>query len=156
MEHSAFSDPDVTPFVICPNCARMLAFGTEQCPDCREIIDEDYALLSAGLVTVTTQAASQANFLKTFDPAVVVAVAQAGFAYAMDWYWLYFYSFAVPLMALGGILRWYVRFGRFPITDGWYREAKADMKSSLVLWCVLFGLQLLVAANWSLLRLAAN
>jgi len=62
------------PFVECPNCERLLEYGAETCPRCREEIDPGYGLVSAVVVQHNTQACAVANTIKTFAPFAYIAL----------------------------------------------------------------------------------
>ena len=127
----------------------MVTVANAQCPHCREVFDPDYALLSAGLVVLTTQAASQANFLKSLNPGVVLILAVSAGAYASGWLPFLLASMSIPLLAVVAILRWHRRFGRYPISDDWYHQVRSDLRTSLTAWSVLLSVQFLVVALWS-------
>jgi len=64
LRESALANPRVTSLVECPNCRRLLHYGTARCPDCFEAILDSYAIASAAVVTLNTRACAMANTTK--------------------------------------------------------------------------------------------
>jgi RNA polymerase subunit RPABC4/transcription elongation factor Spt4 len=153
MNESMLKAPAVVPFVECPNCKQLLEYGAEVCPRCREEINSGYAFVSAVVVQHNTQACSLANSIKGFDSFVWIAVLGSLLIYAIDMYTfksLVLFNFiliwpAIPLLA---ILPWFYRFGRFKIGDEDYVRARRDMRTSLMLWLAILGVQLIILARW--------
>lgn len=138
----------VTPFVECPNCCRLLEYGTEKCPQCYETIEEDYALLSAAIVVHNTQACSFANHVKHLDPAAFIVLAASAYAYVIDAYVsdlpipiMMLLALAMPMVSLLAVLLWFFKFGQFAIGDEEYIRAKRDMQESLKMWVAILVVQ---------------
>jgi RNA polymerase subunit RPABC4/transcription elongation factor Spt4 len=142
MNDSMLKKPAVTPFVECPNCKRLIEYGAEKCPACREEIGGDYALVSAMVVVHNTQACSQANTIKTGDYAAFLSIFVALYAYALGAPGMFLVALATPFMALLVIGVWFYRFGKFHIGDDDYLKAKRDMRGSLKLWLALLFVEL--------------
>jgi RNA polymerase subunit RPABC4/transcription elongation factor Spt4 len=142
MSDSMLKRPAVTPFVECPNCKRLIEYGAETCPACREEIGSDYALASAIVVVHNTQACSQANTIKTGDYAAFVSIFAALYGYASGAPGLFVSSIATPVIFLIVIGVWFYRFGRFQIGDDDYLKARRDMHASLKLWLALLSVEL--------------
>ena len=140
MRESIFDDPPVTPFVECPNCKRLLAYGTDRCPDCYEEIREDYARLSGAVVIVNTQACAMANTIRTLDITAVLALGVAVFTYVVDeGPTLALTAISWPGLALAAVVVWFVRFGRFKFGDQDFVRARQQMLLRLAGWTILTG-----------------
>lgn len=137
MSESMLKKPAVTPFVECPNCKRLIGYGVETCPACREEIGDEYALASAIVVVHNTQACSQANTIKTADYAALLSVFVALYGYVLGAPGLFVSAIATPCISLLVVGVWFYRFGKFPIGDDDYRKAERDMYASLKLWLAL-------------------
>jgi RNA polymerase subunit RPABC4/transcription elongation factor Spt4 len=155
MSGNSFKDPEVTAFVECPNCGRLLEYESEACLTCREEIVEDYAYLSAATVLVNTQGVSLANTISSGDPAAVIMFFISSYVYLFDlydtelpvyWAWLVLgVGTAIPLLAT---LTWFVKFNWFSkIGDDEFVETKREMCKSLGLWVALFMAQLIAFAT---------
>lgn len=134
MPESFLRDPEVTPFYPCPNCARLLSFGLDQCPHCRELVDEDSKFAATILSAVETQACSLANTISTGDPAVLIFLVWDLFAWLIDLGWmggLFLLNVAFMVWVIG---RWMWRFGRLPALSQDLLRAKREMRQSLLLW----------------------
>ncbi|MEA2203656.1 MAG: hypothetical protein QOE77_432 [Blastocatellia bacterium] len=143
MNDSLFKTPAVTPFVECPNCKRLIEYGSKRCPSCHEEIDEEYALASAMIVIQNTRACSLANTIKTVEPiAVIVFITCLIAAYYGPS--LIIVSLITPLMGVSATVSWFVRFGSFKLGDEEFVKAKRDMRNSLKLWLVLLAVLLLL------------
>ena len=149
MRESPFNGPVVSPFVECPNCKRLLEFGSSLCPGCREEISSEYATLSAAIVYYNTQACSVANTITTFDAFIPVAFVGTVLVYIIDWYvsseprisaGLLFW----PVIPLAAIVIWYLRFGRFRFGDEEYFRARREMRRSFVFWLTFLFVDLLL------------
>ena len=144
MRESIFSDPQVTPFVECPNCRRLLTYGLKRCPDCYQEIREDYAILSGAIVVVNTKACAMANTIKTLDVSAPLALGATLFSYLVqEPPTITLVSVTWPGLALLAVVLWFIRFGRFGLGDDDYRRARRQM------WLRLVGWSLLTAALWS-------
>jgi len=140
---SLFSDPAVTPFVECPNCRKLLAYGATICTQCREEIDPDYAYTSALVLTYNTKACSSANTIRTAEYGAVIV-----FLATLAGYWvdpsLIIVNLLTPILSLTAILVWFYRFGRFKLGDEDFSKARRDMRNSLILWIAIITVQLLL------------
>src|SRR5258706_6741409 len=150
MPESIFADPKVTTFVECPNCRRLLEFGTQRCPDCYEEIREDYALLSGAVVVLNTKACAMANTIKTLDVSAVIALGVTLFSYlAQEPSKVTLVSLTWPALALLAIILWFIRFGRFKWGDGDYTRARRQMWLRLMAWSLLTAALLGSISSWS-------
>jgi len=154
MRDNFFKHPQVTPFVECPNCGRLVEFGAEHCPACREVIEKGYALLSVGVVAFNTQAVSLANTIKTGDAAAVVILLATAYVYFLDasdgelsLQSLWITTLAAPVLALAAVALWFFRYGRFRMGDADFDGAKLDMRWSLMLWLALLFAQAVAFAT---------
>jgi RNA polymerase subunit RPABC4/transcription elongation factor Spt4 len=148
MSDSVFTRPPVHPFVECPNCKELTEYGLKFCPRCREEIPPDYAMLSAAVVHLNTQAISVAKTITTFDAFIPIAFVVLVAVIAMGWYSqersrLPFALFVPPVLTLLGIIVWYFRFGRFKLGDQEYLDARHDMFKSFLLWLAFLTVQVL-------------
>src|SRR5438132_385689 len=84
MKEMIFADPRVTPFIECPNCQRLLRYGTERCPDCYEEIRQEYAYASAVAVAINTKSCAMANTIRTLDISAVLAVGVTVLTYFLN------------------------------------------------------------------------
>jgi hypothetical protein len=146
MNLSKLHRPAVEPFVECPNCKRLLRYGTSVCPDCREEIGEEYSLLSASIHHFNTQACSAANEVKGGEPIIVLLSASAAFSFFMDWRGLYVLSFFTPLLSIFLIVMWFRRYGKWAAGDEEYAAARRRMSQSLKLWLAYLGVLIIVCA----------
>lgn len=144
MTDSMFKAPAVHPFVECPNCKQLLEFGAEECPRCREEIDIDYALHSAAVVHLNTQAVSSANTIKTGEPAAAIIFFASLLSYSLGHPAIFIVNLVTTTLSLSVILLWFYRYGRFKIGDEDYEGAKKGMWASLKLWSALLFVQLLI------------
>jgi hypothetical protein len=144
MRESIFEDPPVTPFVECPNCRRLVEFGTQRCPDCYEEIREDYARLSVAIVVTNTRACAMANTIKTLDVSAAIALGVVLFTYLVpEPPTITLISVTWPTLALLAIVSWFIRFGRFKLGDDDYARARRQMGLRLMAW------SLFTVALWS-------
>lgn len=141
MNDSMLKRPAVTPFVECPNCKRLVEFGTEMCPDCREEIGDEYAAVSAAIIFHNTQACSSANTIKTGDRAALLILCASAYAFFVSNLGLFVTCAATPVLALVVISVWFFRFGSFQYGDEEFVRARNDMKASLKLWAALLAVQ---------------
>lgn len=146
MRDSIFTAPPVTPFIECPNCKRLVRYGTAQCPTCREEIDEQYALLSATIIVLNTQACSLANIIKTGEPGVVIILAASVFVFFVNGSSLLLSGFLSPVLYISGIIFWFIRYRKFRFGDEDFARARRDLSKSLKLWSVLLFVQILLMA----------
>ena len=146
MSDSVFKDPEVVPFVPCPNCGRLLALEDTRCSHCCELIDDEHRIAGAVYNVVTTQAISLANTIGTGDAGIVVFLVMLAAIIALGFDWLvwctlgWLLNVAIALVAIG---RWYYRFGRYPLADPEFVAAKREMRRSFCLWAA-FGFMVLV------------
>jgi hypothetical protein len=147
---SPSSEWNVTPFIECPNCGRHLSLRVERCPDCQELIDEEYALYSALHVIVITQACSFANSIKYLDLIAIFVLGISVYVYLLNVVWLFLLvpiTSAVPLVF---IVLWFSRFGRLRFAEDDFQKALREMRASLVLWMGILIVQLIALATlWS-------
>lgn len=144
MHESIFTDPPVTPFVECPNCRRLLEYGTKRCPDCYEEIREDYALLSGTVVVINTKACAMANTITTLDVTALLALGVTLISYlTAQPTTITLTGIVWPTAALLAVVLWFVRFGRFKLGDADYLRARRQM------WLRLLGWTLFSAGLWS-------
>jgi RNA polymerase subunit RPABC4/transcription elongation factor Spt4 len=146
MAQSTFLRPAVDPFIECPNCKRLLRFGTSVCPDCREEIAEEYSEISALIHHFNTQACSAANEIKTGEPAIVIISIAAAISFLLGWNLLYLANFFSPLLSIFVIGVWFKRYGNFRLGDEEYASAKRRMSQSLKLWLAYLGALIIVCA----------
>ncbi len=138
MREDIFADPQITPFIECPNCCRLLEYGTSRCPDCYEEIREDYALLSGAVVAINTKACAMANTIRTMDVTAIIAIAVMLVSYFLNDRSFLIAPLMWPMLALAAIVIWFVRFGRFKLGDADYQKARGDMARRLAGWAILF------------------
>ena len=141
MNLSMLKRPAVTPFVECPNCKRLVEFGTRMCPDCREEIGDEYAAASAAIIFYNTQACSSANTIKTADLAALLVLCASAYAFLMSDPGYFVVYAAISVLALVVISVWFFRYGGFRYGDEDFVRAKNDMKASLKLWAALLAVQ---------------
>ena len=154
MRDGFFKHPQVTPFVECPNCGRLVEFGAEHCPACREVIEKGYALLSVGVVAFNTQAVSLANTIKTGDAGAVVVLLASAYVYFVDasdgefaLHPLWAATLVGPVLALAAVALWFFRYSRFRMGDTDFDRSKLDMRWSLMLWLALLFAQAVAFAT---------
>lgn len=145
------SDADsVTPFAECPNCGKLLELESTQCPECREPIKEDYAVLSAISNVINTQACNDAKDIQGRNRIMVLVVLGESIpTFFLDqWvfgYLLLFWMTLVPsVMQVLVTAVWHLRFGGFPLGDADYVQAKIQVRRSATLWAAILILQLAV------------
>ena len=139
LRESPLANPRVTPFVECPNCRRLLHFGTARCPDCFEEIRDSYAVASAAVVTMNTRACAMANTIKSMDPIALLVLTIVMFdSFALP--------FSVPFILLSGptwpllaLVVWFYHFGRFPPGDDDCLRARRQMQFRLAGWLLFCG-----------------
>lgn len=149
MADSFYKPPDVTVFVPCPNCSRLLEFHADHCPDCREEITDEYRLIAAVLTAAETQSCSLANTIRTADPVVVIFLAWDILAWLTGIGWMGLAFLLSALVLLGAIGLWYWRFGRFPFTSPDFIGARREMLRSLLFWLAFAFFQaIFVAYTW--------
>jgi hypothetical protein len=154
MRDGFFKHPQVTPFVECPNCGRLVEFGAEHCPACREVIEKGYALLSVGVVAFNTQAVSLANTIKAGDVGAVIFLAVSAYVYFVDasdgefaLHPLWVATLVGPVLALAAVALWFFRYGRFRMGDADFDRSRLDMRWSLMLWLALLFAQAVAFAT---------
>jgi RNA polymerase subunit RPABC4/transcription elongation factor Spt4 len=146
---------DVTPFVECPHCRKLLEVEVTQCPECRELISREYAASSALVVAFNTMACGSAKNIRDRDPFIWLTLAGSIVFYTIDLYrygYLFFFKFVLLWSGLAALLPlvWLLRFGRFPLGDDRFLQAKLEMQRSLTKWLGLLVLQTvaLLTANY--------
>ena len=149
MTDSFYKDPDVTPFFCCPNCRRLLGLAVNQCPYCRELIDDTQKMIGATVNVTLSQACSLANTISTGDPAVLIFLGVTVLAFLVNLAWLASFTILSALIAVGAIIRWRRRYGWLPLDDADFLTAKREMRQSLMLWIAFLMLECLIAyASW--------
>lgn len=152
MGEKILKDPEVTPFVECPNCLRLLECGAARCPSCYEEIVEDYALLSAAAVSVNTRAVSTANTIGSIRPSYLLPSLLIVLAYDVleaEAPALIFFSLTWPVPALIAIAVWFVKYNWFKIGDADFIRARREMGSLLWRWLAFLAVQLVIlSALW--------
>lgn len=146
MHDSFFTPPPVTPFVKCPNCKRLIDYGLEICPSCREEIDSEYARVSATVVAINTQACSLANTIKTAEPAVVILSIASLFVLISGGSAPLLAGFVSPAIYIAAIAFWFFRYRSFPMGDEEFARARRELIKSLKLWTTLLIVQILLLA----------
>src|SRR5687768_15957010 len=61
-------------YVRCPNCWRLLSYGTEYCHHCREELSEGYAFISTAIETLKTAGSDHARTIASLNPYAVMVV----------------------------------------------------------------------------------
>ena len=143
MNHPLLKRPAVAPLVECPNCKRLVEFGAEMCPDCREEIGDEYAAASAAIIFHNTQACGTANTIKSGDAGAVLILCVSAYAFLGSALWLFIACALTPALTLTAISFWFFRFGGFQFGDEEFVRARSDIKASLKLWAALLAVQLL-------------
>jgi hypothetical protein len=146
MRDSIFTAPPVTPFVECPTCKRLIEYGLDRCPSCREDIDAEYARLSATTVAINTQACGLANTIKTAEPAVGIILGASVFAFFFNHRSPLLSGFLSPIVYISAIVLWFLRYRRFRVGDEDFQRARRELVRSLKLWSALLAVQILVLA----------
>lgn len=138
-----------TPFIECPNCRKLLALGTQLCPECREEIDPGYAVSNAAAFVLTTKAVSAADVVEgtrliAFFVALVSVTAFFLDVYSFGRPFLFILtlvpSAAFALRALG----WMRRYGWLPLQNEDFLSARRKVKPTLFVWLGLLAAQVLV------------
>ncbi|HEU4388901.1 MAG TPA: hypothetical protein VFV34_13965 [Blastocatellia bacterium] len=145
MADSFYKDPAVTHFFNCPNCKRLLRFELDQCPDCRELIDEDQKLFSTVINVSLSQACSLANTISTGNPGIFLVLVATLLAYAADVIWMAPFMILPGVMMVAAIARWFRRYGWLPLDEPDLLVARREMRQSLMLWLAFLFLEGLVA-----------
>lgn len=139
----------VSAFAKCPECGRLLRPQAGRCPECGAEINEEYAVLTAIITAIITQACGFANTIKYSDLGAVIVICASVYAYFLGAPGLFALTPLMSLTPLLTILWWFYRFGRLKYDDEDFARAKRDMRASLKLWLTLFVVQLIaVAAAW--------
>lgn len=138
----------VTPFVECPNCRKLLDIQITQCPECRELISKEYAVLSAASNVVNTRACNLAKEIGLTDRILApLFVGASIFLYVIDsrilqssvFSWL---TIVAPAAQLLMVMAWHVLFGKFPLGDLAFVNAKRQVMWSGRLWGLILALQM--------------
>jgi len=146
MRDSIFTAPPVTPFVECPNCKRLIEFGLERCPSCREEINAEYARVSATIVAINTQATSLANTIKSAEPAAGIILVVSVIAFFFNHRSPFLSGFLSPIVYITAIVLWFLRYRRFRVGDEDFQRARRELVKSLKLWSTLLAFQILLLA----------
>lgn len=150
------SEPMVEPFVECPKCHRMLRPGLEGCPECGQIITEEYARSNVVAVVLRTQACAMAGEIEGAMPGlmilIVIDVASAFFAcvkgVSISFILFSLYTVLASGVMLLAVLVWFHRYGRVDDGDEEYLRAKRRMKGKHKLLLALLALQFIAFGFW--------
>ena len=134
MGKKLYEEPDVSLFVPCPCCGRLLSEWPERCPHCRELIDDDQRVVGAVLTGIVTQAVSVANNLATFDVAILLCLGLTAYAYVSGFTVFALVFLKTGAIALYGCGRWLRRYGRLGSTDPDFVAANSRVRLSLAMW----------------------
>jgi len=145
MEQRLYQEPDVSVFVPCPHCRRLLPYDVQQCSHCCELVDDEDRVSGAVYTVVVTQAVSVANNLVTLDPAVVLFVLLTAFAVLSGWGQVAAVYILVGAMALHGTGRWLIRYGRFHIAEEEFVAARRRMWQSFAMWLAFLFFEIALA-----------
>lgn len=138
----------VTPFVECPNCRKLLDIQITQCPECRELISREYAVLSAASNVVNTRAC---NFAKEIGICArmlaPIFVGASMLLYVINFRifkspvfsWL---TIVTPATQLLVVMAWHFLFGKFPLGDSAFVNARRQVVWSGRLWGLILALQI--------------
>ncbi len=109
-----------------------------RCPDCYELIDEQYAWTSGAVVLINTKACAMANTIKTLDPIGILSIVIAALAYVSDLPSGFLISaVAWPIITMIAIATWFIRFGWFKLGDEDFAAARQAMRVRLFCWLLL-------------------
>lgn len=125
----------------------------EQCSRCRELIDPEYAVVSAVIVHHNTQACTVANVISGLDAFIPLALIGSILMFVMDLYvsgrpTISLGILVWPLIPIVIIFGWFFRFGWFKIGDDDFLKARREMRASMVFWIVVLVVQILAIAAW--------
>ena len=146
MPDSFYKAPDVSELFACPNCKRLLSVALDQCPHCRELIDEKQKLIGTAVHVTVTQACSLANTISTGDPIVILLLGLTAISFLFDFTWLAGITIITGVMVLAAIVRWRRLYGWLPVEDPDLVAAKREMKKSLRLWIAFVCLEVVIIA----------
>jgi predicted nucleic acid-binding Zn ribbon protein len=140
---------NITPFVECPYCSKLLEVHVTQCPECRELISREYAASSLLVVAFNTAACGSAATIRDRNPFMILVIIGSVLFYAVDIYTfqrLFFFKATLvwSAMAIMSPLHWLRRFGRFPLGDEKFTRAIVEMKRSFTKWVVILAAQMIV------------
>jgi len=140
---------NITPFVECPCCSKLLEVHVTQCPECRELISREYAATSSLVVAFNTAACGSAAAIRDRNPFMVLVVIGSVIFYVVDLHLfqrLFFFNATLVWSALAVLppLQWLRRFGRFPLGDEKFTRATAEMKGSFTKWVAILAVQMIV------------
>jgi hypothetical protein len=140
---------NITPFVECPYCHKLLEVHVTQCPECRELISREYAASSLLVVAFNTAACGSAATIRDRNPFMILVIIGSVIFYVVDVYTfqrLFFFKATLvwSAMAIMSPLQWLRRFGRFPLGDEKFTRAIVEMKRSFTKWVVILVVQMIV------------
>jgi len=135
-------------YLRCPNCWRLLSYGTEYCHHCREELSEGYAFISTAIETLKTAGSDHARTIASLNPyaVMVVIVSLVLFAFSIATREIGV-SYLIPFMSVApllAVLLWFYRYGFVADTDEEYLNAKREVKHALKLWLLIFAFQVFV------------
>lgn len=147
--------PDITATARCHACNEVVLYERTQCPYCGVNLDPQKMQASANESHAINQAVSSANTIRTFNP--------AAFLLLIIWVFSAFMSdrpsgsmirsdftlTAMAAFALGVVIVWFVKHGRWPSAEPDYQDAKKEMRKSFALWLGMnvVNLGIMVAAR---------
>ena len=140
---------NITPFVECPYCSKLLEIHVTQCPECRELISREYAATSSLVVAFNTAACGSAATIRDRDPFMILVIVGSVVLYVVDLYTfqrLFFFNATLVWSALAVMspFQWLRRFGRFPLGDEKFTRAIVQMKRSFTKWVIILAVQMIV------------
>src|SRR6185436_21013307 len=107
---------DITPFVECPYCSKLLEVHVTQCPECRELISREYAATSSLVVAFNTAACGSAATIRDRNPFMILVMIGSVILYVVDLYIFHrLFLFKAPVvwsaLAVMSPMQWLCRFG---------------------------------------------
>jgi RNA polymerase subunit RPABC4/transcription elongation factor Spt4 len=140
---------NITPFVECPHCKKLLEVHVTQCPECRELITREYAATSLLVVAFNTAACGSAATIRDRNPFMILVVIGSVILYVADFYFfqrLFLFKATLLWSALAVMppLQWLRRFGRFPLGDEKFTRSIVEMKRSFSKWIAILAGQMIV------------
>ncbi|MEP7338422.1 MAG: hypothetical protein ABI977_11860 [Acidobacteriota bacterium] len=148
--------PDITATAKCHACNEVVLYERTECPYCGVKLDRQKMQASANESHAINQAVSSANTIRTFNPAaflfLIIAMISAFMSNRPSRSMIRsdFTLTAMAAVALGVIVVWFVKHGRWPSAEPDYQDAKKEMRKSLAIWLGmnLVNLGLLIAARF--------
>jgi hypothetical protein len=112
------------------------------------LLDEEYRIYGTVVNTVSTQAVASANTVVSGDPAILLFLLWSVWAWFSDFGWLLPMGVLNAAVPIAAILRWYVRFGRLPLSDAEFAKVRSEMRRSMRLWLVYVIVEANLAVLW--------